>query len=190
MGLSAGNSFPYVISRITGFSFGICVNVIYVIYIITQWLLLGKNFHKKNLLQIAVAFIYGRFVDIWVFLLKDMVYSSYSARFIQLAVSLLLVGLGVTLIVGADIVPNPIEGLTLAIAQKMKRPFFIAKLITDCGSVGLAIILSFIFLHTLIGVREGTVISAFLTAWFVRLFSVLLRPAIKVIFKYDIKKTL
>ncbi|MDR1316661.1 MAG: hypothetical protein LBK13_07285, partial [Spirochaetales bacterium] len=74
--------------------------------------------------------------------MKDMVYSSYSARFIQLAVSLFLIGLGVTLIIGADIVPNPIEGLTLAIAQKIKRPFFIAKLITDCGSVSLAIILS------------------------------------------------
>ncbi|MDR1317244.1 MAG: hypothetical protein LBK13_10265, partial [Spirochaetales bacterium] len=75
-------------------------------------------------------------------------------------------------------------------AQKIKRPFFIAKLITDCGSVSLAIILSLIFLHALIGVRERTVISAFLTASFVRLFSILLRPIIKAIFKYDIKNAL
>ena len=190
LGLSAGNSFPYVLSQISGFSFGICANVIYVIYIIIQWLLLGKNFHKKNLLQIVVAFIYGRFVDIWVFLLRDMVYVSYSARFIQLGLSLILVGMGVTLIIAADIVPNPIDGLTLAIAKKMKRPFYVAKLITDCGAAGLAIVLSLVFLHTLVGVREGTVISAVLTAWSVRLFSVLLRPVIKAIFKYDIKKAL
>ena len=190
MGVSAGNSFPYVVSRVTGFSFGICVNVIYVIYIITQWVLLGKNFNKKNLLQIAVAFVYGRFVDIWVILLKNMVFSSYYARLIQLAVSIILLGLGVTMVIGADIVPNPIDGLTLALMQKMKKPFFIAKLMTDCGSVVLAVIFSLVFLHTLVGVREGTVLSALFIAWSVRLFTFLLRPVIKTIIKYDIKKTL
>lgn len=59
-----------------------------------------------------------------------------------------------------DLVAMPMEGLTQAIAKKVGKPFHNVKIVVDCSSVALGIVLSFVFLHGLLGIREGTVITA------------------------------
>ena len=79
----------------------------------------------------------------------------------MLAISILLVAIGVSLYMGVKLVNMPMEGMTHAISEKIlkKLPFHDVKVIMDCLSVGIGIVLSFVFLE---GIREGTVICALL----------------------------
>ena len=77
----------------------------------------------------------------------------------MLAISILLVAIGVSLYMGVKLVNMPMEGMTHAISEKIlkKLPFHDVKVIMDCLSVGIGIVLG-----KLEGIREGTVICALL----------------------------
>lgn len=163
LGLSAGNSFPYVLSKAIAVSYGTGLIIVFVFYIGVQYLLLGKNFHVSNLLQFPVTFLYGYFADFWVWAFGDFAPPNYPARIGVLFVSIAFVGLGVALYVTPNIMPNPIEGLAIATATRFRKSFAIAKTITDSTAVLVAVVLGLICFGDVIGVREGTVISALLT---------------------------
>ena len=97
---------------------------------------------------------------------------------LMLCGSIALVGLGIVVYVTPGILTNPIEGLTAAVAWRLKWPFYRAKILTDCLSVAVGVALCLLFLDGLIGIREGTVISAVLTGKAVQVFSLLLEPAL------------
>ena len=57
----------------------------------------------------------------------------------------------------------PMEGMTLAISDCFPNiEFHKIKIIVDCSSVAIGVVLSFLFLHGLFGIREGTILSAIL----------------------------
>lgn len=64
-------------------------------------------------------------------------------------ISILLVAFGVFLYMEVELVPMPMEGLTMAIAQKVGKPCHSVKTIVDCGVVLLGIILSVVCLHVI-----------------------------------------
>ena len=74
----------------------------------------------------------------------------------MLVISILLVAIGVSLYMGVKLVNMPMEGMTHAISEKIlkKLPFHDVKVIMDCLSVGIGIVLSFVFLGKLEGIRE------------------------------------
>ena len=79
----------------------------------------------------------------------------------MLAVSIVLIALGLLLYVKVKLVPMPTEGLVLAIMQVAKgSKFHIVKIIKDCILVALALTLSIVFLGELRAIREGTILSA------------------------------
>ena len=178
LGVSSGSAFPYVMSLVTGISLGRIVIFIYGAYILIQWILLGKKFKLKSLLQVVASTVFGYFVDFSTFLLGDFALPGYPGRLVQLAVSMCFVALGIALFVSADIIYMPIEGLADAIGQRFGLSFFTGKTIVDCASVGLGLICSFVFLHTLTGIREGTIISALLMGTFVQFFSKRVKPLV------------
>ena len=63
------------------------------------------------------------------------------------------------------------EGFVNALARVIKKDFGLTKIFVDWGCVALTVIISFIALGHLDGVREGTVINAFLNGYFVRVFT-------------------
>ena len=73
---------------------------------------------------------------------------------------ILLVGTGVSFEVTADVVTMAGEGVALALCKVFGLKFPVAKVGVDCAMVICAIILGFVFLHQLSGVREGTVAAA------------------------------
>jgi uncharacterized membrane protein YczE len=78
-------------------------------------------------------------------------------------IGIVLVAFGVFLYLDVDLVPMPMEGLTACIAGKLKKPFPTMKTVVDCIVVGTGIVLCFVFLGGLEGIREGTVITAVVT---------------------------
>ena len=178
LGVSPVNSLPYVISLIIHVPLGTCVTVIFCAYILLQFLLLRKEFNPINLLQIVFSTIFGYFVDFAKVLVGDWALPTYAGKLTMLAMSIFLIALGVLLYMEVRLVPMPMEGLAATIAKKMNVPFPTMKTVVDCIVVLTGLVLSFVFLGRLDGIREGTIITAVVTGKIVGLMAKPVSPVV------------
>ncbi len=179
LGVSPVNSLPYVISQIIHVQLGTCVTAVFCSYIALQVLILRREFQLVNLLQILFSTLFGYFVDFAKWAIGDFALPGYVGRLGMLAASIVLIALGILLYMDAQLVPMPMEGLTAAIAKKLGKPFPTMKTIVDCIVVGTGIVLCFVFLGRLDGIREGTVITAVVTGKIIALLRKPLSPVIQ-----------
>lgn len=180
LGVSPVNSLPYVISQILNVQMGSCVTVIFCFYILLQVLLLRREFQPVQLLQIVFSTIFGYFVDFAKRVMGDFAIPTYLGQLTMLAMSIVLIALGVLLYMDVQLVPMPMEGLSSTIAKKISRPFPTMKMAIDCLVVLIGAVLSFVFLGKLDGIREGTIITAILVG---KLIAVLKKPISPVVQK-------
>ena len=169
LGVSPVSALPYVISKITGFELGMCTTGVFVLYLLIQILILRKEFKPISFVQIAVSFLFGWFVRISTPLMSFLDFTdNYAFRLLLCGVGIAVVGIGVFLYVGSDVIPMPTEGVMIAITKKTGIQFSSAKILFDISSVVTAVTLSLIFLHRLEGVREGTALAAVLVGFVVK----------------------
>ena len=180
LGVSPVNSLPYVVSQILQVQMGTCVTVIFCSYILLQAVILRKEFHPINLLQILFSTLFGYFVDFAKMVLGGFAIPTYAGRLVMLAVSIVLIALGVLLYMEVQLVPMPMEGLSSTIAKKLGKPFPTMKSVVDCVVVAVGVVLCFVFLGRLDGIREGTIVTAIVTG---KLVGVLKKPISPVIRK-------
>ena len=176
LGVSPVTSVPYVISLLLNVSLGTCTTVVYCIYILLQIPLQGGKFQPALVLEIVFSTIFGWFVDGVKLILGDFCLPGYVGQIGMLAISIVLIALGLFLYINVKLVPMPAEGLVTCIADKLGKPMSTIKTLFDCGSVVVSSTLGLIFLGRLMGVREGTVITALLVGKLVGVFSKRLSP--------------
>ncbi|MBM6869523.1 hypothetical protein H7U37_02930 [Pseudoflavonifractor phocaeensis] len=185
LGISPVNSLPYVVSVISGIDQGTCVIIIFCLYILVQILILRREFRLIDLTQIVFSTIFGYLVNFAKWLVGDFALPTYVGQLVMMAVSIVVVALGVALYVEAGLVNMPMEGMTMAMARKLGKPFHNVKIVVDCFVVALGAILSLVFLHRLDGVREGTVIAAVVTGKILALIKPRLVPLFTRLGLYD-----
>ncbi len=179
LGISPVNSLPYVISLVSGAKMSTCVICVFAAYILLQIALLRKKFKWYNIFQIVFSTLFGYFTDFAKWVLGDFCIPTYFGQLAMLLISIVLIAIGISLYVDAQLIPMPSEGLTLAFTQIFPRiQFHHMKIIQDCVTVGTSVALSFIFLHKLEGVREGTVISALLVGMVIAFMQKFIKPAV------------
>ena len=162
LGVSPVNAIPYVVSLISGLDQGLCVSVIFCSYIILQVFILKKDFKFHSLLQIICASLFGYFVSFSNTIFYFTPSENYIIRLIYMLVSIVLIGIGVYLYLEAKLVPLPAEGVMMVLKEKTIFEFNNIKMGFDVTTVVIAVIISFIFLENISGVREGTIIAAIL----------------------------
>ena len=160
LGTSPISSLPYVLSRFTPLTVGTATIAMHVTLILLQILLLRRRYQLIQLLQLPVALLFGMLTDAAVNVLQDIVPGSYPAQWGLCLVGILLVGIGVSFEVTANVVVLAGEGMVLAVCQVFPIKFAAGKVGFDVTLVLLATTLSFLFLGHLEGVREGTVAAA------------------------------
>ena len=161
LGVSPVSSLPYVVSLIFNVSLGTCTTIVYATYVLLQMVLLRK-FQPTLLLQLVFSTIFGWFVDGAKYVLGDFCLPTYFGQLAMLAASIVLIGFSLVLYIDVKLAPMPAEGLVGCLADKLGRPFSQMKTAFDCTSVLVAAVLSLIFLGGLVGIREGTVLTALL----------------------------
>lgn len=134
--------------------------IVNAILIVLEALILRKDFRIFQALQLAVAFILGIFVDIWVELLSFVDPQTYAAQWFWCILSAVILAFGVFMEVRADTLVAPGEGFVMAVVSKYHIPFPKMKVINDVTMVTLGAILAVSTLGTLRGVREGTIFAA------------------------------
>lgn len=179
LGVSPVNSLPYVVSLVLGVDMGSCVIGVFSFYVLVQILIYRRDFKWINLTQIVFSTLFGYFVDFAKAVVGDFALPTYPGQLIMLAVSMVLVALGVCLYMDAGLVNMPMEGMTNAIAERIvKKPFHDVKVAVDCLAVAAAILLSFVGLGGLEGIREGTLLCALLVGKMMKPMQKVLAPLV------------
>ena len=169
LGIAPVSTLPYALSFILPFSFGITTFFMTVIYILIQIRIYGKEFEKKQYLQIIVGILFSFFIDLAMLLLKNVNPVDYVNRVVILFIGCFVLAVGIVLSVIPDVIIPPAEGAIAAISKKYKKEFGNTKILFDGTIVVLAIIVSLIFLGRLEGFKEGTIISVFLTGVYTKI---------------------
>ena len=163
LGTSPISSVPYVISLFTPLTVGTATISMHCVFILLQILILRKNYHPIQLMQLPVAFFFGYLTDFGVWAVQGITCNTYWQQWIVCIIGILLVGLGVSLEVKAGVVVLAGEGVVLAICKVLpKVKFGYMKVGFDVTLVAIACVLSIVFTGRLQGVREGTVAAALL----------------------------
>lgn len=161
MGISPVVTLPYAMhSVVPSLSLGTFTFFLNVVFLILTAVLLGKSFPLYQLLQIPCSFLFGAFVDFWEMLLRGPVPTSYAVRLLLLLLGCTVIGLGFSLIVNSGVAIESNTAFVNALSFRTGKPYGTMKMVCDLCIVILASVISLLFLHTVVGVREGTVISA------------------------------
>ena len=119
---------------------------IFAFYILVQILLLRKKFRPIDLTQLIFSTIFGRFVDVAKKVVGDFAIPTYPGQLVMLAISIVFVAIGVCLYMDVQLVNMPMEGMTHAVNRVFfpDKPFHDIKVIMDCLTVVIGIVLSFV----------------------------------------------
>ena len=163
LGTSPISSVPYVISLFTPLTVGTATITMHCVFILLQILILRKNYHPIQLMQLPVAFFFGYLTDFGVWAVQGITCNTYWQQWIVCLIGILLVAVGVSFEVKAGVVVLAGEGVVLAICKVFpKKKFGYMKVGFDVTLVVIACVLSIVFTGRLQGVREGTVAAALL----------------------------
>lgn len=157
------SSAPYVGTQLSNFTLGELTFWFNVALVIGQIVLLKRRFRHIQLLQLPVTFVFAAGLDIFMQLFAWTLSQNYFVNVVVLAIGEILLAMGVALQVIANVLMLPGEGIVFAISRVFKWDFGRVKTCFDCSVVATAVVMSLCFLHSLAGVREGTLAVALLT---------------------------
>ena len=160
LGTSPISSVPYVVSLFAPLTVGTATIIMHCVFIVMQILILRRDYHPIQLMQLPVAFFFGYLTDFGVWAVQGISYDTYWQQWIICIIGIFLVAFGVSLEVRAGVVVLAGEGVVLAICKVLPVKFGYMKVGFDVTLVVVACLLSVVFTGQLQGVREGTVAAA------------------------------
>lgn len=161
LGTSTISAPPYVVSLFTRFTVGQMTMTLHTILILLQIAILRRQYQPIQLLQFPVALIFGLMCDAALWCVGDIVVNTYAMQWLYCIIGVVLVAIGVSCEVVANVLVLAGEGFVLAVCQGFKTDFSKTKIGFDVVCVIIAVVLSYFFLDGRIeGVREGTLFSA------------------------------
>ncbi|RZG85059.1 YitT family protein [Acinetobacter sp. WCHAc060033] len=168
LGTSPISSVPYVFSYIFPLSVGVLTIILHTIFILIQMAILGKQFQMIQWLQLVVGIVFGVFIDVALWLTQFMDIQQYVYQMSVSLISCVITAIGVILQVKARLIYLAGEGVYQAFAIRFHKNYGTVKTYGDVILVAFAATSSYLVLHQLIGIREGTIISAFLIGTLIR----------------------
>ena len=173
LGVSPVSSVANVLSiKFEFFSIGTWLIIWNCVLILGQILILRKKFKPIQLLQVPLSFVFGWFTDLGMQIVSFIPADAYPVKLIMVIVGIVILGFGISLAVAANVIMNSGEAFVKAISDTTGKQFGNVKIAFDIFCVSFALILSLLFFNfTIVGAREGTVISAVMTGVVVKFFT-------------------
>ena len=164
LGTTPISSVPYVVARIFGISMGTGTFLINTLMLLAQVPLLGETFRPRQFLQLPCVFVFSLFIDLGLWISHAFIPEAWFLRMGMTLVGCFIMAFGIMLEISSSTTVIPGEGFVLTL-------------------VCLAAVLGWFCLGRIEGLREGTVVTAFLTGVFIRFFSRHFRMRIEKWFK-------
>ena len=182
LGVSPISSVANVMScKFSSLSLGIWLIIWNCFLIVGQIFILQKNFQLIQLLQIPLSFLFGWFTDLGMRIVSFISVNSYPMRIAMVIVGIVILGFGISLSVIANVIMNSGEAFVKAVSDTFNKEFGNVKIVFDVFYVIISLVLSLIFFDfTIVGTREGTIISALMTGVVVKFFSNKLKKPLNV----------
>ena len=176
LGISPISTLPFVLSKISDYSFGAMNFAVNLIFVLLQILLLRKDFKLFALLQIPFVFLFSCSIDVGMWIVAHFPMTTYA---VQLTVSIIgwfFMALAIGLMVCSNLLMMPGDGFVLALSTVTGKAYGTLKMANDILSVLLAALIGWLLLDRIEGIREGTLISAFLVGYLLRHLMPILKP--------------
>lgn len=172
LGVSPISSVANVMScRFDAFSLGTWLIIWNCILILGQIVILRSKFQWIQLLQIPLSVLFGVFTDFGVWMVSGIPVTSYVSKLALVIVGIVILGFGIALAVIANVIMNSGEAFVKALSDSLHKEFGNVKVFFDVFCVIFALLLSLMFFDfTIIGIREGTIITALCTGVVVKFF--------------------
>lgn len=168
MGTTPITSLPLAVNAILPASVGIYTVLLNALFVLLEKIILGPDFSRANILQLPPVFLFGFFIDMWLNVSAGIALLPYAERLAVLAAGIVTLSFGILLQVACNLVVQPGEGIVLALAFRTRRNFGNLKVMVDAGMVASAALLGLLSLGHIVGIREGTLLSALLTGFCIR----------------------
>ncbi len=165
MGQTSITAFTQNITMITGLRSGTVLIVFFLTSTFLQLLILRRDFQKIQLLQIAIALLQGKIVNLICYdipIVSDYFPQSYWEQLLFILVGIFLASFGVAMLFKAELVRNPFEELAMVLSQKLKIEFSIFRTRVDIFFMVVSLVMILIFKLDFTTIREGTWISMLL----------------------------
>ena len=169
LGTSPITSLPYVTTFKFPWTLGMATIAVNLIFLMGQSIILKRRFGWKNISQLPTLLVFGLFIDLGMWITKFYIPELYILRIAEEIIGCFVLACGIVLLLLANISLMPGDGLVRVISEEYRIPFGIVKICFDTSIVISAIIFSLCCFHNITGVREGTVIAAFLVGYFIKL---------------------
>ena len=183
LGVSPISSVANVMScRFSSLSLGTWLIIWNCFLIVGQIVILRKKFQLIQLLQIPLSFLFGWFTDFGMWIVSFIPSNSYPIRIAMVVIGIIILGFGISLSVIANVIMNSGEAFVKAVSEMINKEFGNVKIAFDVLCVIISLGLSLVFFNfTIVGTREGTIISALLTGIVVKFFSSKLKEPVDAI---------
>lgn len=168
LGTTPITSVPLVASRLLPLSVGAWTAVISALLIVLQKFVLGPSFRMTTVLQMLPVAVFSLAIDFWLDQTAFVAALPYAERFAALLLGIVILAGGILMQVASRVTIMPGEGIVMAIAYRCHQSFGSVKVLMDCAMVACAVIIGFIGLGGIIGIREGTLAAAVLTGLVLR----------------------
>ncbi len=180
LGVSPISSVANIMSyKFSALSMGNWLIVWNCVLIVGQIIILRKKFQPIQLLQVPLSFVFGWFTDLGLWIVSLIPTDIYIVRLVCVFFGIAILGFGISLSVIANVIMNAGEAFVKAISDTIKKDFGNVKIAFDIFCVLFSIVLSLLFFNLkIVGTREGTIISAFCTGLFVKLFTKLMHKPV------------
>ncbi len=170
LGTSPISTLPYVMSLIVPLTFGQTTFIINMIFVLAQILMLKGHAPLRIWAQIPVTVVFSFFLDMFMQLFLVLKPESYPAHLAILIIGMTLLAFGVALQGKARFIKLAGDGIVYVASSVSGKRFGLLKTIFDVSLVVMSCALSYGFLGSIEGVREGTLLSAIFTGTLVQFF--------------------
>ena len=169
LGTSPITSLPYVTTFKIPWTLGTATIVINLFFILAQLIILKRRFGWKHIAQLPTLLAFGFFIDFGMWLTGFYIPEAYFLRVAEEVAGCFFLAAGIGCQLAANISLLPGDGFIRVISEEYRIPFGTVKICFDSMIVSSAVIFSLCCFHNITGVREGTLIAAFLVGYFIKL---------------------
>lgn len=163
LGVSPVSSIPYTMTRCWNIEMGRATIIFQSFLVLMQLIILRKKFKIRSLLQVPVGIVFGYFTTFSNHLmtfLPDV--ENYLVRIFMILVSIVLIAIGLSFYIPANIMPLASEGVMQAFAEVTGIAFPKLKVAFDVSVVVISLVVCLIVTKSFGSVGVGTVLAAVL----------------------------
>lgn len=162
LGISPITSLPFAISTASGIPMSVMVFIVYTCALALQFLIRGRNYRIKDLLQLPMSLFFSLFLDLYERAFNAIFTVAFGRlwqNLLLLAVAIILCGAGLFMMISMRLVVNPPDGLFQTISEVYHKDLGLVKNIMDISFVLCTIAVDLIFSGRLVSVGLGTIIA-------------------------------